>query len=145
MAVEQALGLPEVVAPRMAPAPLALRRCLLLAVLLLLIMPFAAQAAPVNWQPVPATREGEQWWDTGSLRPTASGTLTVLSRYRSAEVEGRQATAHLVVMEINCDSGRFRDTWVDGLPQWGADWQRAAGEDLTQSVVEAACAAMARS
>ena len=48
---------------------------LLLLILLLAPGP-AAWAGPVEWIEVPATEEGQQWWDKGSLRLNRRGELT---------------------------------------------------------------------
>ena len=45
---------------------------LLLLILLLAPGP-AAWAGPVEWIEVPATEEGQQWWDKGSLRLNRRG------------------------------------------------------------------------
>jgi len=41
---------------------------LLLALAIGLVAPAIASAGPVNWQELPATADGRQWWDAGSLR-----------------------------------------------------------------------------
>ncbi|MEI6359830.1 MAG: hypothetical protein WCO50_05820 [Synechococcus sp. ELA619] len=48
------------------------------------LQPQSAWAGPVEWQEVPATEAGRQWWDRGSLRLSKQGTLTVLSRFQAA-------------------------------------------------------------
>ena len=48
------------------------------------LQPQPAWAGPVEWQEVPATEAGRQWWDRGSLRLSKQGTLTVLSRFQPA-------------------------------------------------------------
>jgi hypothetical protein len=57
---------------------------------LVVVLPLAALwaqpawAGPVEWQEVPASEAGRQWWDRGSLRLSKEGTLTVLSRFQPA-------------------------------------------------------------
>ena len=46
--------------------------------------PEPAWAGPVDWQEVPSSDAGRQWWDRGSLRLSKQGTLTVLSRFQPA-------------------------------------------------------------
>ena len=112
------------------------------AVLLILLWPSQPLlAGPVDWQEVPSTSEGRQWWDSGSLRRNRRGLLTVLSRFQPAEVEGERRANSLFVMELDCDQRLYRDTAVNGLPHWGAAWQPAGEEDLTASVLNAVCAA----
>ena len=127
----------------------------LLVVIQLLIAP-AAWAGPVNWQEVTATGEGRQWWDSGSLRRNREGNVTVLSRFQPTPAEAaapapadpaaakRPASrmdAHLYVMELDCDQGLYRDTAINGLPQFGAQWLPVGSDDLTAEVLQGACAA----
>jgi hypothetical protein len=116
---------------------------LLLAVVVALAAPPAVLAGPVQWLEVPATSEGRQWWDGGSLRRTRDGTITVLSRFQPADQAERQGgpIGDLYVMEIDCDLGLYRDTSVNGLPRFGASWQPAGEDDLIHSVIATSCAA----
>ena len=113
-------------------------------------LPAQALAGPVDWQPVTSTAEGQQWWDAGSLRINRAGNLTVLSRFLPAEPEpepgiasgeGRPRSGELYVMEIDCGQRLFRDTAVNGIPQFGATWLAAADDDLISEVIEASCRA----
>ena len=115
---------------------------LMLAVLLLLGAGAEAIAGPVDWHEVPSTSEGRQWWDGGSLRRTRGGNLSVLSRFQSPASEDQpRPIGDLYVMEIDCGQELFRDTSINGLPQFGAEWQPAAGDSLITSVIHEVCAA----
>ena len=106
--------------------------------LLLLALPVpAALAGPVDWQEVAATPDGRQWWDSGSLRISRKGMLSVLSRYQPAD----QDQGQLYVMEIDCGQRLYRDTAVNGLPRWGAPWQAVSGDGLIAEVIEDSCLA----
>jgi len=114
-------------------------------------MPSMALAGPVNWQEVPATSEGRQWWDSGSLRATKTGDLSVLSRFQPADPAGPgngstdesepkpKRMADLYVMAVDCDQQLFRDTSINGIPQFKAEWQPAAGDDLISAVIQGSC------
>ncbi|CAK6693697.1 hypothetical protein VB716_05735 [Synechococcus sp. CCY9201] len=111
-----------------------------LALLLLLALP--AQAGSVDWRELPATEEGKQWWDAGSLRRTRDGNLSVLSRYLPPpEEEGRPRLGDLYVMELDCGQKLYRDTAVNGVPRFKADWQPAGGDQLLDAMIDAVCAA----
>jgi hypothetical protein len=122
-----------------------------LGALILLLLTLAgaprAWAGPGDWQEVPASAEGRQWWDAGSLHPTRDGHLSVLSRYQpapDADTAGegsRPRASELYVMELDCGQGLFRDVSKNGLPRWQAPWQLADGDTLIREVLEAACAA----
>ena len=108
--------------------------------LLLWLTPAApAWAGPVDWHELPATAEGRQWWDAGSLRSNRDGNLTVLSRFQPAPPDEKKSD--LYVMEIDCGQDLFRDTSINGIPQWGSSWQVAAGDGLIEATIKAVCAA----
>lgn len=125
-----------------------------------------ALAGPVDWREVPASSEGRQWWDAGSLRRDRRGQLSVLSRFQpasetppqpnvtppipaaggaaagnAAPSAARQPLGTLYVMELDCEQELYRDISVNGLPRWGAAWQPAAPDSLTIATLRAACAA----
>ena len=108
--------------------------------LLLWLTPVApAWAGPVDWHELPASEEGRQWWDAGSLRLNRDGNLTVLSRFQPAPPN--EKNSELYVMEIDCGQDLFRDTSINGIPQWGSSWQVAAGDGLIEATIKAVCAA----
>ena len=120
----------------------------LLLLALMLPLPQAALAGPVNWQEVPATAEGRQWWDSGSLRFDRQGRLSVLSRFQPPAASGddgetptRPPSGTLYVMQLDCDQALYRDTSVNGLPRWQPEWRPVAGDGLMTSVLNEACAA----
>jgi hypothetical protein len=96
-----------------------------------------AWAGPVEWREVPATAEGQQWWDAGSLHRDRQGQLSVLSRFLPAS----SANGTLYVMQIDCDQNLFRDVSVNGLPRFRAEWQPVAEDELGAAVIREACAA----
>ncbi len=114
----------------------------LLAVLVLLLSaPLPVLAGPVDWEEVPATAEGRQWWDRGSLRVDRQQRLTVLSRYLPPAGDGeRRPSGSLYVMELDCGQALYRDLQRNGLPRLQASWEAAASDALVGSVLEASCA-----
>jgi len=116
-------------------------------------LPSVALAGPVNWQEVPTSPEGRQWWDSGSLRATKTGNLSVLSRFQPpnpGEPESGNTgdtrpkpkrMADLYVMEIDCDQQLFRDTSINGIPQFKAEWLPASGDNLISAVIGDSCTA----
>ena len=115
---------------------------LLLVIGLALGQPAAVLAGPVDWHELPATAEGRQWWDAGSLRVNRQGNLTVLSRFQpSTDAEDDQPASTLYVMEIDCGQTLFRDTSINGFPQWNSSWQPAGADGLIDETIAAVCAA----
>jgi hypothetical protein len=112
----------------------------------LLLGPCGAWAGPVEWREVAANADGRQWWDAGSLRISKAGNLSVLSRFQPATPESldgaqRPPASSLYVMEIDCGQELFRDTSVNGIPQWGSGWQPAGRDDLIERTIQAVCMA----
>ena len=128
-----------------------MRRWLLALALLaaVMLLPATAMAGAVDWQELTATSEGRQWWDAGSLRMNRDGNLTVLSRFQPAtpsESDGaapnqRPPVSELYVMEIDCGQSLFRDTSINGIPQWGSRWQPAGPDGLIEETIQAVCMA----
>ncbi len=149
----QTLSRPEAINPS-AMSPLRWLAGLALAAAVLLspiawcggsLAPAAVLAAPVDWHEVPASAEGRQWWDAGSLRLSRSGNLSVLSRFQSAsgEEDERPRLGDLYVMEIDCGQNLYRDTSVNGVPRFRSEWQPAEGDALLMAVIEESCEAAA--
>lgn len=122
--------------------------CRIAALLLLLLVAVftgaagPALAGPVDWHEVASTNEGRQWWDGGSLRRSRGGNVSVLTRFQPAASEDKpRPVSDLYVMEIDCGQELFRDTSINGLPQFGAEWQPTAGDSLITSVIGEVCAA----
>jgi len=123
---------------------------LVLSLALLVVGVQPAAAGPVDWREVSPTTAGRQWWDAGSLRVTRNGMLTVLSRFLpAAPAEPPQdggasrprILGDLYVMEIDCGQDLFRDTSINGIPRWNAEWQPLDGDGLIEAVVHQSCAA----
>ena len=98
-----------------------------------------ASAGPVEWKEVPATEAGQQWWDIGSLHYDKDGNLSVLSRFTPALREGeKQQNGSLYLMHVDCDQKLFRDTSVNGLHRFRAEWKPSDGDELIDAVIDAA-------
>ncbi len=83
-----------------------------------LLQPQAAWAGPVEWQEVPASEAGRQWWDRGSLRLSKQGTLTVLSRFQpAAEPETAGPAAAEPAASANAPAGATASAPAPGTPQ----------------------------
>ena len=116
----------------------------------LLLLASPVWAGPVDWQEVPASSEGRQWWDAGSLRINRDGNLTVRSRFQpptpddaplNREGEPRPPASDLYVMELDCGQNLYRDTSINGIPQWGSSWQAAGNDGLIEQTITAVCVA----
>ena len=101
-----------------------------------------ASAGPVEWKEVPATEAGQQWWDIGSLHYDKDGNLSVLSRFTPALREGeKQQNGSLYLMHVDCDQKLFRDTSVNGVQRFRAEWKPSDGDELIDAVIDEVCTA----
>ena len=67
--------------------------------------------------------------------------MSVLTRFQAPTTEEKPRPSNdLYVMELDCDQALFRDTSINGLPQFGAQWQPTAGDNLITRVVTEVCA-----
>jgi hypothetical protein len=52
-----------------------------------------------------------------------------------------RARTDLYVMEIDCGQRIFRDTSINGIPQFNANWLPSGGDELIDAVLSEACSA----
>ena len=45
----------------------------------------------------------------------------------------------LYVMRINCDEKKFKDTSINGIPQFNSKWQTSNNYELIDIVIENSC------
>lgn len=113
---------------------------LLMSFVLTLIPVGAVLSGPVEWKEVAASEAGQQWWDLGSLQRERNGQLSVLTRFLPSQEEGEpRANGSLYVMKIDCEQKLFKDTQVNGLPQFRSQWQPSGGDALIDAVIEEVC------
>ena len=143
LALRAALSLQAVLSLQAARS---LTAVLSLSAILLLASP-GAGAAPVSWQEVPASELGRQWWDAGSVHPNRDGNLVVLSRFQPPadpdHPDQPPPSGRLYVSELDCAQELYRDTAINGIPQWRAEWQVPGADDPGLQVLRQVCAAAA--
>ena len=70
------------------------------------------------------------------------GNLSVLSRFTPALREGeKQQNGSLYLMHVDCDQKLFRDTSVNGLHRFRAEWKPSDGDELIDAVIDEVCTA----
>ncbi len=104
------------------------------------LTPFVAPASSETWIEVAPTKDGQQWWDKGSMQTTESGTKKILTRFKPSRPNGmEQKQQVLFTMEINCENGLFKDTNVNGMPRVRARWVSSDGDLLIDEVINEVC------
>ena len=114
-----------------------------LVLFLLIFSPFSFNsfaANDVNWILLKKNSDGEQWIDTGSIRKFPNNEISVLTRFfenpREPEIEGKKL---LYVMRINCNTKKFKDTSINGIPNLKAKWTSSNNDELIDVVINKSC------
>ena len=83
--------------------------------------------------------DGKEWIDMGSIKEINSGEITVLTKFLRNPKEGDKEQLSLYVMRINCNDNTFKDTSINGIPQFGSKWQSSNDDELIEVVIEKSC------
>ena len=94
----------------------------------------------VDWLLLKENNEGKEWIDMGSIRKINSEQITVLTKFFKNKKESRdKGQLSLYVMRINCNEKTFKDTSINGIPQFGSKWQTSNNDELIDVVIEKSC------
>ena len=111
--------------------------------LILIILNFASHAyaiGNVDWILLKENDDGKEWLDKGSIKPLRNGEISVLTKFfnnpTSSDEDGELS---LYVMRINCEEKKFKDTSINGIPQFNAKWQTSNNDELINVVIENSC------
>ena len=110
---------------------------------LLILLPFSFgsyAAKDVDWLLLKKNNDGEQWIDKGSIREYPNNEISVLTRFFEApkepETKGKKL---LYVMKINCETKKFKDTSINGIPNLNAKWTSSNNDELIDIVINKSC------
>ena len=110
---------------------------------LLILLPFSFcsyAAKDVDWMLLKKNNDGEQWIDKGSIREYPNNEISVLTRFFEApkepETKGKKL---LYVMRINCETKKFKDTSINGIPNLNAKWKSSNNDELIDIVINKSC------
>ena len=110
---------------------------------LLIFLPFSFgsyAASEVDWVLLKKNNDGEQWIDRGSIRKYPNDEISVLTRFfetsKEPNIEGKKL---LYVMRINCDTKKFKDTSINGIPNLKAKWISSNNDELIDIVIDKSC------
>ena len=97
-------------------------------------------ANDVDWLLVKKNNDGEQWIDRGSIKKYSNNEISVLTRFFEApinpETKGKKL---LYVMRINCETKKFKDTSINGIPNLNAKWTSSNNDELIDIVINKSC------
>ena len=112
-------------------------------VLLILILnnsEFAYGIGNVDWVLLKENNDGKEWIDMGSIKEINDGEITVLTKFfKNPKESNNKGELSLIVMRINCNDNTFKDTSINGIPQFGSKWQTSNNDELIDVVIEKSC------
>ncbi len=110
---------------------------------LLILLPFSFNsyaAKDVDWLLLKKNNDGEQWIDKGSIRKYQNNEISILTRFfevpQDSETIGKK---NLYVMRINCETRKFKDTSINGIPNLNAKWTSSNNDELIDIVINKSC------
>ena len=94
----------------------------------------------VDWVLLKENNDGKEWIDMGSINKVNSSELTVLTKFfKNPTKSSDKGQLSLYVMRINCNDKTFKDTSINGIPQFGSKWQTSNNDELIDVVIEKSC------
>ena len=94
----------------------------------------------VDWLLVKENNDGKEWIDMGSIKEINSREITVLTKFfKNPKDASDKGQLSLYVMRINCNDNTFKDTSINGIPQFGSKWQISNDDELIDIVIEKSC------
>ena len=94
----------------------------------------------VDWVLLKENKEGKEWLDRGSIKLLPNGETTVLTKFFKKPTDSDDdGELTLYVMRINCKEKKFKDTSINGIPQFNSKWQTSNNDELIDVVIENSC------
>ena len=101
---------------------------------------FSNALGNVDWVLLKENNDGKEWLDKGSIKPLRNGEISVLTKFfKNPTNSDDDGELSLYVMRINCDEKKFKDTSINGIPQFNSKWQTSNNDELIDVVIENTC------
>ena len=114
--------------------------CFTFLILILNNSEFAYGIGNVDWLLLKENNDGKEWIDMGSIKKINAGEITVLTKFlKNPKEPSDKEELSLYVMRINCNDKTFKDTSINGIPQFGSKWQTSNNDELIDVVIEKGC------
>ena len=114
--------------------------CLVFLVQILNYPEFAYSIGNVDWVLLKENSNGKEWIDMGSIKSINDNEINVLTKFfKNPKESSDKGQLSLYVMRINCDDKTFKDTSINGIPQFGSKWQTSNNDELIDVVIEKSC------
>ena len=114
--------------------------CFTFLILILNNSEFAYGIGNVDWVLLKENNDGKEWIDMGSIKEINAEEITVLTKFlKNPNEPSDKEELSLYVMRINCNDKTFKDTSINGIPQFGSKWQTSNNDELIDVVIEKGC------
>jgi hypothetical protein len=114
--------------------------CFTFLILILNNSEFVYAVSNVDWVLLKENNDGKEWIDMGSIKETNAVEITVLTKFlKNPKEPSDKEELSLYVMRINCNDKTFKDTSINGIPQFGSKWQTSNNDELIDVVIEKGC------
>ena len=111
--------------------------------LLFFILNFASYSyaiGNVDWVLLKENDDGKEWLDKGSIKLLSNGEISVLTKFfKNPTNSDDDGELSLYVMRINCVEKKFKDTSINGIPQFNSKWQTSENDELIDVVIKNSC------
>jgi len=94
----------------------------------------------VDWVLLKENNEGKEWLDMGSIKIIRDNEISVLTKFLKYPKDASdKEQLSLYVMKIDCNNKKFKDTSINGIPQFNSKWQTSNNDELIDVVIENSC------
>tara|TARA_Y100001970_G_C14170143_1_gene823667 strand:+ start:1010 stop:1399 length:390 start_codon:yes stop_codon:yes gene_type:complete len=94
----------------------------------------------VEWILLKENQDGKEWLDLGSLKKINKNEISVLTKFeKKSNKNNKVGNTSLYVMRINCFNKKFKDTSINGIPNFNSKWQDTNKDELIEVVIQKAC------
>ena len=101
---------------------------------------FAYGIGNVDWLLLKENNDGKEWIDMGSIKSINDKEISVLTKFlKNPNDPNDKEQLSLYVMRINCTEKKFKDTSINGIPQFNSKWQTSNNDELIDVVIEKVC------
>ena len=104
---------------------------------------FVSGIGIVDWVLLKENNEGKEWIDMGSIKAINDKEISVLTKFfKNPKDSNDKEQLSLYVMRINCTEKKFKDTSINGIPQFNSKWQTSNNDELIDVVIKKGCSAV---
>ena len=117
--------------------------CFAFLILILDNTEFAYAIGNVDWVLLKENNDGKEWIDMGSIKAINDKDISVLTKFlKNPKDSNDKEELSLYVMRINCTEKKFKDTSINGIPQFNSKWQTSNNDELIDVVIKKGCSAI---